>query len=313
MTQSIFFGLELSSKQEYKEILTLTRIAEELGFDAIFYGMDDLTMRDLDCWTMLAALAAETERIRLGPMMSFFTHRHPSALAKAITTLDGITNGRIEWRVAPGDPEMVKAWQQHGVNVRPVRESIDLLEEGLTIFKQLCGARQPVTFQGKFFRLQGVTLVPQPVQQPYPPITIPASGWRMLGVVAKHAQIWIGSEYFLNPEMFEVKQEQLQRICMETGRDFQEITPSIELLVFIDDDGDAARQQAELFRKNANLPDDFLAHHAIGTPVDCIQVIKNWQGRGVRRFDLWFEQSKAKTHEIRLFGEQVIPHFEVDA
>lgn len=309
MTQPIFFGLQLSSNQDFSEILTLTQLSEKLGYDAVFYGMDDLTARNLDSWTVLAALASHTEHIRLGPMMSFLPHRHPSALAKAITTLDVITNGRIEWRVAPVDPEMVKEWGQHGVTLGPVGGRIALLDEALNIFKQLCISEEPITFKGEFFQLKEANLSPKPVQQPHPPITIPASGQRMLGVVARHAQVWIGSEYFLDPENFEKKRLRLQDICMEFGVDFEKITPSIELVVIIDDDGDAARQRAKAFCQRANLNDEFLVHHAIGTPIDCIQAIEKWLERGVKRFDLWFEQPPANQRVINLFGEQVLPHF----
>lgn len=130
----------------------------------------------------------------------------------------------------------------------------------------------------------------------------------MLGVAAKHAQIWIGSEYFLDPELLEAKRDRLREICEETGRDYSSITPSIELLVFVDEEGDVARLRADAFRQESGLPEEFLAHHAIGTPADCIQAIEKWLGRDVRRFDLWFEQPEAGEQAIRLFGEEVIPH-----
>ena len=94
---------------------------------------------------------------------------------------------------------------------------------------------------------------------------------------------------------------------MKNGLDFQQITPSIELVVIIDDDGDTVRQQAEAFRQKANLSNEFLAHHAIGAPADCIQAIEKWLERGVRRFDLWFEPL-ANERVIRLFGEHVLPY-----
>lgn len=147
------------------------------------YGQDVL-----EAWSTLGALAASTERVRLGTMITNVSLRHPAMLAKHAATVDRISGGRLELGLgagidAPGDraalglPEVTPAAR------------VDRLREAVVIIDGLLRGEQ-VTHHGKYYRLEAATVEPTPLQQPRPRLAIGGTGRRALRVIAEYADMW---------------------------------------------------------------------------------------------------------------------------
>lgn len=182
-------------------------------------------------WTTLAALAAQTQRIRLGLMVTGNTYRHPAVLAHIAATLDVISSGRLDLGLGAG-------WNEYehrsmGIPLYPAGERIERFGEACEIIRRLF--TQPVAnFDGQFYQLQEARCDPKPVQQPYPPFVIGGGGERRtLRVVAQYADVW---NFAGGPvEDFTHKVEVLKRHCETVGRDPSTIQLSVQVMVNYDD------------------------------------------------------------------------------
>src|SRR5262245_30085050 len=168
----------------YEDQLAVARESEALGFDAFFRSDHYLTMGGsgepgpTDSWVTLGALARETERIRLGTMVTAATFRHPGPLAIAVAQVDAMSGGRVELGLGAGWFE-----QEHtayGIPFPPLGERFDRLEEQLAVITGLWST--PVgkrfSYDGAHYRLQDSPALPKPVQQPHPPIIMGGTGAR---------------------------------------------------------------------------------------------------------------------------------------
>lgn len=186
----------------------------------------------LDGWTMLAALAVETSRIRLGLMVAGNTYRHPGVAAKIATTVDIISNGRLEFGIGAGWNEYEH--ESMGIPLYGAGERLRRLREACTLIKMLF--TQPVTdFDGQYYQLKEARHEPKPVQKPYPPFMIGGSGEKLtLRVVAEHADAW-NYDGAGTIERFTHLLGVLRQHCADVGRDPAELTISAQTLVHADD------------------------------------------------------------------------------
>lgn len=188
-------GLDLAQHQlTWDELLRRARYAEQAGFDGLWvfdhfrplYGSS--TGPCLEAWTLLAALAAATTRIRLGTLVTGVTYRHPSLLAAEAITVDQVSGGRVE--LAVGAAWYQAEHRQLGFDFPAARERIERLEEAVQLMRLLMTA-DGVSFDGRHYQLRNATYRPRPIQRPHPPLWIGASGERlMLPLVARHADVW---------------------------------------------------------------------------------------------------------------------------
>jgi F420-dependent oxidoreductase-like protein len=189
------FGLDVSQHHmQWDEILARVKLAEDAGFDGawVFDHFKPLyaepTGPCFEGWTLLAGLAAATERIRLGPLVTGMTYRHPSILTTEIVTIDHISNGRVE--AAVGAAWFEGEHNELGIEFPPTRTRAERLEEGVQVMKLLM-TEDGASFEGKHYRLDDASYNPKPVQQPHPPIWIGARGEQlMLPIVGRRADAW---------------------------------------------------------------------------------------------------------------------------
>jgi F420-dependent oxidoreductase-like protein len=191
------FGLDVSQHQlTWDEIVSRARLAEEAGLEGVWlfdhfkalYG--DPKGPSLEAWTLLAGLARETSRVRLGTLVTGMTHRHPAVLAAEVVTVDHLSGGRVECAVgaAWNEPEH----REFGIAFPSTTERMDRLEEGIQVLRSLFTA-DDVTFEGRHYRLEGASYLPKPVQQPHPPIWVGGVGRRRtLPIVGRYADAWHG-------------------------------------------------------------------------------------------------------------------------
>lgn len=128
----------------------------------------------LDAWGTLCALAAVTSSVRLGTMVSPATFRHPSELAKIVTTADHVSEGRVELGLGAGWHE--REHEAYGFPFAPTRERVDVLEEQLEVVLGHWSPDRPFAFDGEHYRLRDLDAQPKPVQRPHPPLIIGGSG-----------------------------------------------------------------------------------------------------------------------------------------
>lgn len=181
----------------YSEVVTLAQRAEELGFDGFFTSDHYMKMGDhvsglpgpLDAWTTLAGLARDTERVRLGTLVSPITFRHPGQLAIQVAQVDEMSQGRIELGLGAGWYESEHG--AYGIAFPGIVERFDRLSEGLDIITGLWGTAEGerFSFEGEHYTLTDSPALPKPWQRPAPPIIIGGRGKRRTPLLtALHAR-----------------------------------------------------------------------------------------------------------------------------
>ena len=214
------FDIDVAQHQlSWPELLDRVRWSETAGlegawaFDHFQALHGDPTGPCLEGWTLLAALAAATVRIRLGTLVTGITYRHPSILATEVVTVDHVSNGRVECALGAAwyEPEH----RELGIEFPSDGERISRLEEAVEVIRLLMST-DDASFDGRFYRLDHATYRPRPVQQPHPPIWIGGSGNRLLRIAGRYADAWHGLG---DPVEFARKTRLLDAAAEAAGRD----------------------------------------------------------------------------------------------
>lgn len=167
----------------------------------------------LEAWTLLAALAAQTQRLRVGVMVTGNTFRHPALLAKMAATVDVISHGRLNFGIGTGWSE--QEHRAYGISLPSPGERVRRLAEACEMIHRLW--KEPfANFEGRYYRLHEAPCEPKPVQQPHPPFVIGANGKQLLRVVARYANVWDCSVD--SSEEYHHKSTILNRYCADIGR-----------------------------------------------------------------------------------------------
>ena len=211
---------------EWAELSEAWQRLEELGYDGAWTidhflptGTRDVDGPCLDGWAVLAALAAETKRLRLGTLVTGNLFRNPALLAKTATTIDHISGGRLEFGIGAGNNP--REHEAYGWAFPGAGERLDRLDEALHVIRLLWSDEDEVSFDGEHYQLQQAPFRPASVQQPHPPIMVGGGGERRtLRIVAQHADVWnaVGP-----PSELARKIEVLRQHCNDVGRRFEEI------------------------------------------------------------------------------------------
>lgn len=199
----------------------LAAACEEHGVGTLFRSDHYLSVDDrrergsLDAWATLAGLAASTERLRLGTMVSPATFRHPSVLAKSAVTVDHISGGRVELGIGAGWWE--REHEAYGFELPPIGPRMDALEEQL----QLIGMQWEegaFSLEGRYWSVESLDAQPKPVQRPRPPLILGAKGGpRSLRLAARFADEY--NTVFLLPDEVRDLRRRLDEACEAIGRD----------------------------------------------------------------------------------------------
>jgi F420-dependent oxidoreductase-like protein len=240
------FSQQLCTIEQQREVW---RIADEAGFDHLWdfdhfhpIGGAPLDGDIFDGWSLLAAMAEATRRVRIGNMVTGNTYRHPAVLAKIATTVDHLSAGRLEFGLGGAWAEVEHTML--GIDFPSVGTRLRRLNEACIVIKKLW-TEDKADFEGRHYRLQDALHCPKPVQKPYPPIWIGGGGeQKTLRIVAEHADVWNMAGGTL--EVANHKVEVLRRHCEDVGRDPAEIRLSVQLR-FDASDADATLRSAESF------------------------------------------------------------------
>lgn len=195
------------------------------NFDHFYPLIGDTHGPCLESWTMLAALAQATTRIRIGSMVNGMHYRHPAVTANMAATVDHISGGRLDLGMGAG--WNFEESDAYGIELGTVKQRLDRFEEGVEVIVRLL-SDEVTTFKGEYYQLTDARCEPKSVQQPHPPLLIGGSGRkRTLAVVAKWAQKWDGA--FADPDKWRDANDALIGHCEAIGRDHTEISRSIHV------------------------------------------------------------------------------------
>jgi F420-dependent oxidoreductase-like protein len=227
------FGVKTAPQwTTYDDMLRVWREADTLpifehawDFDHFMPLGSDPTGPCLEGWTLLAAFAAQTERLRVGVMVTGNTYRHPAVLANMGATVDIISHGRLDFGLGAGWNELEHT--AYGIPLYPAGERIRRLGEACEVIRRLW-TEETVDYEGRYYQLRGARCEPKPVQKPYPPFMIGGSGEQLtLRVVAQYADMW---NYAGGPaEDFRHKSAVLDDHCAAIGRDPATIERSVQI------------------------------------------------------------------------------------
>ena len=226
------FGIKTAQQfTTYEDILRVWTEADSIpgiehawAFDHFIPLGPDPSGPQLEGWTLLGALAARTERLRLGLMVTGNIYRHPAVLANMATTVDIISQGRLDFGIGAGWNEL--ECSMYGIEFYTTGERIRRLGEACEVIK-LLWTQTVANFDGKYYHLKDARCEPKPIQKPYPPFVIGGSGEQLtLRIVAQYASVWnfVGGDV----ETFRHKNEVLDGHCAAIGRDSRTIERSIQ-------------------------------------------------------------------------------------
>ena len=293
----------------YDEILALARATEQAGFDAFFrsdhlLGVDpgDPGYRPTDSWTTLAGLARDTERVRLGTLVTAATFRAPALLAAIVATVDDMSGGRAELGIGTGWYE--KEHAAYGLPFPSAAERFERLEEALEIitgvWRHPAGEGPGYSFTGRHFRVEDSRTPPRPVQQPHPPVIVGGTGRvRTPAVAARYATEFNGA--LATPAQLRERIALFEAACEAIGRDPAEAGRSILVPIA------CGSTPAEVDRRATVMGSDFIRTHAVtGSPEQVTEALRALVDAGADTVYLHVYDIHDLDH-VALLGAEVLP------
>jgi len=257
--------------------------AEELGFDHIWLG-DSVTVLDKargDCLTTMAALAARTNKIRIGAVPMLPALRNPVLLAHALATLDVISKGRIILGVSVG-PVRDYIQRQFAACGVPPQEKAGRLNESIEIMRRLW-SEKTINYDGRYFKLDDVGILPHPAQKPGIPIWIAAdrneNGFKRVGRLGDG---WVTLAQTL--ERFAAARHKIDEYAQEHGRLDKCPVSALYASFNIQSDGAKAKDEGwEWMERFFEQPKQKISYHftIFGTPAESVRLLKGYAGAGL--------------------------------
>jgi probable F420-dependent oxidoreductase len=247
------------------ELLEQVRVADDTGWHGVWLAdhympnTGDTTPARGDtyeCWALLPALAAVTERVRVGTLVSPTSVHHPALLAKRASTVDRLSGGRMVLGLGAG--WQINEHYAYGIELEPPGKRVSRFEESIQIVRSML-AEESTTFHGAYYDITDAPCDPKPVQSPLP-LLVGTRSPRMLRITARHADEW---NTWGSPEQAAVHRAALIETCEKVGRDPSTVRTSANALV--DLDGNAPPPgRASLFGSAQQLVDQFGQYAELG-------------------------------------------------
>ena len=224
------------------EVLDLARFADTEGWHCFWYadhympnsGGEKVLPGDVhECWAMLPAIAAVTERLRIGSLVAPTSVHHPAVLANRAATIDRISNGRLVLGIGAG--WQINEHEAYGIDLEEPATRVSRFEEAIQVIRSLLN-EDTTDFHGDFYDITDAPANPKPVQSPLP-ILVGTGSPRMLRITATYADEW---NTWGAPEMAGGALDKFHVACEQVQRDPATIWKSTQALVFMSDDADLA-------------------------------------------------------------------------
>lgn len=300
------FSIWPSPAQPWADILELTRHCEATGWDGVYFAdhfmpnAPDATPLEgdtLECWSVIAALAAAVPRLRLAPLVTSVTYRHPALLANIAAAVDNISGGRLLLGVGAGWQENEHA--AYGIELGTVKERLDRFEEACEVVTSLLHERR-TTFAGTSYQLRDAPNEPRPVQERLPLLIGGGGEKRTLRIAARFADEW---NAWATPEVLAHKRGVLHQHCDALGRDPGEIAVSTQGLLFLSTD---EPWLADKRRADIGMPT------IVGTPSEVTEIVGRYRDAGADELivpDFTLGSTARRKETCDLFFAEVAPHF----
>lgn len=299
--------------KQYEFSKSIAMAADEIGFDSIYaydhlmpFYRQDINKNIFECLTLLSSIAAITKRVKIGQLVTCNSYRQPSLLAKMISTLDIISQGRVELGIGAG-------WYEHeytayGYEFPSHFVRISQLDESLNVIKAMW-QDGPAYFEGRFYRINHAMCFPKPIQKPRPVIMVGGSGEDyLLKVAAKHADRY--NLFFGSPKEMKRKVS----ILNEYGKMFNTLKNengfqySVVLPCVIRESEEEANQIIRQHKRDDKTVHQYLEYLVngitVGTPEKVLKGITEYLDIGVRHFVFHFIGLDDKM--LKLFHSRVI-------
>ncbi len=268
-----------------------------------------------EAWTLMAAFAAATSRVRLGQMCTCMSYRNPAYLAKVAATVDIISGGRTEMGIGGGWYE--HEWRAYGYGFPEVRDRLGRLREGVEIMHQ-AWTTGTATLDGKHYQVDGAIVRPLPLQEGGIPLWVAGGGEKVtLKIAAQYAQYtnFGGGDI----ELFREKSDVLRQRCDEVGRDYDSIVRSTNINTVV------ASTEAEVQERLDRLEQRWTPHlgaegaakyvqeyrtagAAVGTPEQVVEKLQTLADAGLGYSIHYFPEAAYDLSGIELFEREVVPH-----
>jgi alkanesulfonate monooxygenase SsuD/methylene tetrahydromethanopterin reductase-like flavin-dependent oxidoreductase (luciferase family) len=298
---------------DYDKIKDTCFLAEKLGYYGFFYG-ESLSDIDLDCWTVLSNLSALTNKIKLGPVITYLLpqYRSIALLAKQAVTLQEISEGRLEFRTGVGAlPQWAQRWwHPYGIEYPSNAQRACTLDEGIFLLRKLwkydSDDEPSVHFSGKYFKLNGA-----PSMKPSKtiPITIAAMKRKTMQIANKYADVWESS--YLSPDQFATLNKEFDAMKSNCNKNSKQdcvggrlIKKSIELDVLIADSDSDLEHKKKIFvtERGPAIAQMIFKYGLVGRPSRVVERLKKYIDAGVDQFFLAF-QDPYDSNALELFTE----------
>ena len=306
----------IDKSEHWEKMLAIARDIERLGYESAwvydhFHTVPEPTQEvTYEAWTLMAALAATTESVRLGQMCTCNTYRPPSYLAKVAASIDVISNGRLEMGIGAG-------WYEHehdgyGYEFLSPGGRLGMLREGVEIMKGMW-TEDVFDYNGKYYTLEGAISQPKPIQEPYIPIWVAGGGEKVtLNIAAEHASY---TNFGVTLDQFRHKSDVLAGHCEDLGRDFDSIVRSSNFTVV------CAETEAEVEDKKKWVYDHFSRYVSddkaqraakeydlmSGTPEQIVERLSDWEAAGMTYAIVYFPDPAYDMSSVELFAKEVVP------
>ncbi|HVV36437.1 MAG TPA: TIGR03560 family F420-dependent LLM class oxidoreductase [Acidimicrobiales bacterium] len=233
------FSIWPSPQRPWGEILELAQHCEATGWDGVYFAdhfmpnsgtLEAADGPTLECWSVLAGLAATTTRLRLAPLVTSVTYRHASVLANIAAAVDNMSNGRLLLGLGAG-------WQEnehvaYGLELGTIKQRLDRFEEAVQVIRGLTREHR-TTFKGEYYDVRDAPNQPAPVQAALPILIGGGGEKRTLRIAAQYADEW---NAWTDPETLRHKVGVLHQHCDAVGRDPSQIQVSTQAMLFLSDD-----------------------------------------------------------------------------
>ena len=313
-------GKEKEKSSSKEQILSIARKAESLGYDSLSVN-DHIVFRTgwLDSLTTLSAVAAVTDRIKLGTSVLNIVVRSPVICAKSLSAIDILSCGRLfAAGVGPGSHK-----GDYDVCGIPFEQRWSRFNEALEILhmvwnnedREYDNMKSPTPsstdYNGKYYRLEKISIEPKPFQKPHPPIFIGTWGSSDVGLrrVAKYGDGWMASAYNITPDKFKEKWKILLSYRQALGKDIQSFENSVmSMFGYIDDDRNKVHRMAKdvlspaLGRSAEELENLLL----FGSTDHCLKKIRTLSEAGVKRIHFWPVSNYLE--QIEAFRNDIVPN-----
>lgn len=308
-------GLMIEGQEDvtWSDWVELARSCEESGLEALFRSDHYLSVQgqtqrgSLDAWTTLAGLAALTDRIKLGTLVSPVTFRHPSVLSKSVVTVDHISGGRVELGIGAGWLEAEH--RSYGFDFPDTTARVQMLEEQIEIVIRQW-TEEDVSFAGRHYRIDDLDALPKPMQRPRPNLIVGGSGGRRsVAIAARWADEY--NTIFASSERCARISARVERAWDAEGRDPEKLVFSLMTGCVIGSDKSELESRARRVMERSGESGsagawlDSLSHEwIVGTVEEAVDRLGELADAGVRRVMLQ-HQDHTDTDMVRLVGEEI--------